>query len=461
MLEKETNSAASTLLTKETDSAVSTPAPSRRDVLKAGVAGGVALGAASLLGPGVVAEAAATKRVARATKKTQLKLMSWEMFQPTEKAAWSKVVDDFMAANPSIQVTWTGWPFSTFDQNVIAQAQAGQIDADVVQCPPELASTLITNYNLCLPLGSVAQSLGLTPNAAHKQFMSNGQLYALGILEVAFLLAYDARILKAAGFSAPPATLDEWVAVSKKVTHAPNQFGTFLINNAAAAADWWNQLQNWPLGFGGVWAKGKTLTINSPQNVAAMEYWLKLLNASGIAGSSETALQKLFNNDQIAMTFSVGYGSATLKALAPKLYPNLRSAPPPWPGKKAISRLHPMVVLKTSPNADAAMELVKWCISPKNLYYVTVQNGYPRIPYTNFAEKVPQYTAFENTLPWGTGFSQTNYVGESDVFGAYTFAYAQVGNIVCSNMEKAVSGSSSVKAALDAAQAQAMGSIHL
>jgi multiple sugar transport system substrate-binding protein len=387
--------------------------------------------------------------------------MSWEMFQVTEKAAWAKVVNDFMAAHPSIRVTWTGWPFPTFDQNVIAQAQAGRVDADVVQCPPELASTLITNYNLCVPLGSIAQSLGLIPNAAHEQFRLNGQLYALGILEVAFLLQYDARILKAAGFAAPPTTLDEWLTITKKVTRPPHQFGVALINNVAAAAEWWNQLQNWPLGFGGVWAKGKTLTINSPQNVAAIEYWLKLLNASGLKGSTSTVLTKLYYNDQIAMNFAVGYGSAVLKQVAPKLYPHLRSAPPPWPGKKAIARLHPMVVLKTSKNVDAAMELVKWCVEPKNLYYVTLQNGYPLIPYTNFAEKVPQYTAFEKSLPWGAGFSGTNYVGEADILGEYTYAYAQLGNIICTNVEKAVSGSSSVKAALDSAQAQAKESLHL
>ena len=63
--------------------------------------------------------------------------MSWEQFEPSEIAAWKKVINNFMAANPSIQVNWTGWPFATYDQQVITQAQAGQVAADVVQCPPE------------------------------------------------------------------------------------------------------------------------------------------------------------------------------------------------------------------------------------------------------------------------------------------------------------------------------------
>lgn len=433
---------------------------SRRRLLQLGGAALAAGMSGSVLDTAANA-AASAPRIVRAKKKTHLKLMSWEMFEVTEKAAWAHVINEFNRTHPSINVSWTGWPFSTFDQNVIAQAQAGHVDADVVQCPPELASTLITNYNLCVPLGSLAHQAGLTPNAAHHQFVSKGQLYALGILEVAFVLSYDARILREAGFHKPPASLEEWLTITKKVTHPPHQFGVDLINTAAAAADWWNQLQNFPLGFGGVWAKGKKITINSPQNVKAIEYWLKLLKASGLAGTSETALTKLYYDDRIAMNFSVGYGSVTLKQVAPKLYKNLRSAPPPWPGKKAIARLHPMVVLKTSPNVEAAMELVKWCIQPKNLWYVTKQNGYPLVPYTNFAEKIPQYTAFEKSLPWLRGFSQTNYVGESDILGDYTFAYAQIGNIICNNVEKAVSGSSSVKAALDSAQTQAQESLHL
>src|ERR1700729_737575 len=394
-------------------------------------------------------------------KKTQLTLMSWEMFEPGETKAWHKIVDEFMVANPSIEVKWTGWPFANYDQNVIAQAQAGHVDADVVMCPPELGSTLIMDYNLCEPIGDIAKSLGLVPNAAHEQFVVDGKLYLLGVLEVAFLLAYNQKKLKAGGFDAAPPTPDEWLTMTEKLTHPPKQYGTLLINTAAAAADMWNQLQNWPLGFGGVWASGKTLTIDSPQNVKAIQFWVDLVKASGLAGTSEAALDKLWYGNQIASQFTVGFGSAALKQLAPELYPDLRSAPPPWPGKKAIARVAGNVVLKTSKNVEAAKELTKWMITPENLFYVTKQNGYPLIPYANFAEKVPAYTAFENSLPWLRGFNETNYVGEADILGDYVFAYAQLGNLIATNVEKAVSGSATVQEALQSAQSAAQSSLHL
>ncbi len=381
--------------------------------------------------------------------------MSWEQFEEGEKVAWNKVISDFTAANPNIEVSWTGWPFATFDQNVIAQAQAGGIDADVVMCPPELASALINKFQMCVPLQSIAQDLKLTPIPAHEQFQSGNDLFALGVIDVPFGLTYDEALLKSAGFNAPPTTLDEWTSQAKALTKAPNQYGVALLNSVADQADWWNQLQNFPLAYGGAWASGKTLQFTSDPVIKAMKYWVNLLTVGGPKGSSEAAITKLWQSDRIAMNLNVAAGLNSLKTLAPKLYPNLRSAPPPWPGNKAIARLHPVVVLKSSKNQQAAMELVKFMITPKTLYDVTTANGYPIIPFSNFGDYEPDYQKYLDTTPWMSGYLKTNYVGEFDILGDYTFVYAQIGQIICKAMSNAVSGGTSVEDAMAAAQKQA------
>jgi ABC-type glycerol-3-phosphate transport system substrate-binding protein len=186
-----------------------------------------------------------------------------------------------------------------------------------------------------------------------------------------------------------------------------------------------------------------------------MKLWMQLLNNSGPKGSSEAAITKLWQSDRIAMNLNVAAGLNSLKTLAPKLYPNLRSAPPPWPGQKAIARLHPVVVLKDSKNQAAALELVKWMITPKNLYDVTTTNGYPIIPFSNFGDFEPRYATYLKTTPWMSGYLATNYVGEHDILGDYTVVYAQIGQIIIKAMANAVSGGSSVESALAAAQTQA------
>ncbi len=129
---------------------------SRRRVLQ----GGAALAAAGVTSPLWAGTAGAATRnlnsfgpfsTRHSVKKTNLTLMTWELFEPQEIGAWKKSVAQFEAANPSISVSWVGWPFATYDQNVIAQAQAGHVAADVVMCPPELASTLIDDYGILHP----------------------------------------------------------------------------------------------------------------------------------------------------------------------------------------------------------------------------------------------------------------------------------------------------------------------
>jgi ABC-type glycerol-3-phosphate transport system substrate-binding protein len=387
--------------------------------------------------------------------KITLNLMSWEQFEVGEKAAWFKVISGFEAAHPNVTVKWVGWPFATYDQNVVTQAEAGSIDADVVMCPPELASALISKFNMCEPLQSITDALKLTPIPAHEQFKNGSNLEGLGVIDVPFALTYDQQLLKKAGIAQPPTTLDEWLSSAQKLTNSPNTFGVALLNSVADGADWWNQLQNFPLAYGGAWAKGKTLTFTSEPVVNSIKYFVELLTKGGPKGSSEAAITKLWESDRIAMNLNVAAGLTTLKTLAPKLYPNLRSAPPPWPGKKAIARLHPVVVLKDSKNKDAAMELVKWMVTPKNLYAVTTANGYPIIPYSNFGQYEPAYAGYLKNTPWMSGYLETNYVGEVDILGDYTIVYSQIGEIIIKAVANAVSGGQSVEAALAAAQKQA------
>ncbi len=436
---------------------------SRRRLLKGAAAVAAAgAGAAALGGPAGASTAAksfGSYASRRSVKKTTLTLMSWEPFEPPEIGAWKHITKTF-TEKTGIGVTWTGWPFANYDANVIAQAEAGHIDADVVQCPPELGSTLIQLFNLCEPVGDIAKEVGLVPNPAHKQFEVNGHLYLLGILEVAFLLAYDKRILHAGGFSGPPETAEAWLEMTKKLTHG-NQYGTLLINDAAAGNDSWNTLQNFPLGFGGAWAKGRNLTIDSKENIQAVQFYVDLVKASGLAGTVEAELDKLWYNAQIATDFTVGFGAASLKAIAPGLFPTLASGPAPWAGHKAIARLHGNVVLKTGKHLDASYELCKWMIEPSNLWYVTKQNGYPVIPYSNFGDVIKGYNGFQDASPWIGGFSKTNYVGEADILGDYVFAYTEIGDLIGQNVVKAISGSGTVTEALQAAQQQAKESIHL
>jgi ABC-type glycerol-3-phosphate transport system substrate-binding protein len=145
----------------------------------------------------------------------------------------------------------------------------------------------------------------------------------------------------------------------------------------------------------------------------------------------------------------------SLKTLAPQLYPHMKSAPFPFPGHKAASRLHPLIVLKSSKNLEAAKEFVKFLITPKNLYYLNKTNGYPIIPYSNFSKFEPGYEPFLKSQPWASGFLAGDFVGEGTLFGEYVFAFSELQQIVLQNMSLAITGSVTVEDAMHSAQSQA------
>ena len=124
------------------------------------------------------------------------------------------------------------------------------------------------------------------------------------------------------------------------------------------------------------------------------------------------------------MNFSVAAGLSSLAKVGAGLLPPDAQRAAAVAGSKAIERLHPVIVNNKSKYIPEAMALVKYLVTPANLYWITVNNGYPVIPYTNFGEIIPAYAKYLKTI-WLKGYEETNYVGEFQILGNYTYAYAR------------------------------------
>ena len=241
--------------------------PTRRQLL----AGGAALGG------GALASSFMGGRV-RAADRKALKVMSWEQFQPGEKDGWNALFDKFNQSQSEYMVDWTGWPAGQYISNVVIQAQAGGIDADVLMAMPDLAAQVIRKFKLAEPLDSIVEELGITPSGGHDFLRQDGKLYGLSAIDVNFALVYNKALFDKAGVQ-PATSQDEWVATTAKLTHRPDQFGIALTNNISDGGEWWFQLQNFCLPYDGKWAEGKTPLANSPETVKGMELWKALYEA--------------------------------------------------------------------------------------------------------------------------------------------------------------------------------------
>src|SRR5262249_44753469 len=115
-----------------------------------------------MAGAAVVGAAAAmplTVRRSFAQDRVTLKVMSWEQFQPGEKDGWNALFDKFNQSQSKYKVEWTGWPVAQYAANVVIQAQAGGIDADVLMGLPDLAAQMIRKYKVVEPLDPIVKDL--------------------------------------------------------------------------------------------------------------------------------------------------------------------------------------------------------------------------------------------------------------------------------------------------------------
>ena len=189
--------------------------PTRRQLL----AGAAALGATALT--------PSFSRRAYADDRKVLKVMSWEQFQPGEKDGWNALFEKFNQSQNKYKVEWTGWPAGQYISNVVIQAKAGGIDADVLMAMPDLAAQVIRKFKLAEPLDSIVSELGITPSGGHEFLKQDGKLYGLSAIDVNFALVYNKALFDKAGVQ-PATSQDEWIETTKKLTHRPDQFGIAL-----------------------------------------------------------------------------------------------------------------------------------------------------------------------------------------------------------------------------------------
>src|SRR5262249_6697679 len=118
------------------------------------------LGGAAIAGGALAASSLGIGRV-RAGDRIPLQVMSCEQFQPGEKDGWNQLFKKFNDSQSKYWVDWTGWPAGQYISNVVIQAQAGGIDADVLMAMPDLAAQVIRKFKLAEPLDPIVKDLGI------------------------------------------------------------------------------------------------------------------------------------------------------------------------------------------------------------------------------------------------------------------------------------------------------------
>jgi len=417
---------------------------SRRDFLK--ITGAAAGAASSMALPKI-----SFPTFIRQTK-MELNLLTWFWKEPGRGDAWRMMIKKFHDEQTDIHINESGYGENDYFQQILVQAKSGKIDGDMFTETPDGFLRLMTAGHT-ISLEDVVKKAGVTLSKAQDMLRKDGEVNGLDIVTVRFGLLYNKGLLDKAGLS-EPTSIDDWVAGVKALTDkANNQFGIFSPHVASDPFSTWFTLEQWPVLYDGVWAKGKTPLLTSDPVINGLKLFKTMFDYMPQGTDAATA-NKLFGGSQIAQDLVVSAAVNEWKNSTddPDLYGKLRSAKPFWPGGKGITRIHPICVnANTEPEKQAASkEFLSWLYKKEN-YQQLLEGCLDVIPAIEGGIR-PEYRA---TLTWADGYDATNAITVPDTLGDFVLFNDELGQIVVPHFQEVLSGSTSVEDAMAAAQTEA------
>lgn len=224
-------------------------------------------------------------------------IVIWHGYRGGEKAAFEGVVEDFNKANGGkIHATTLAVPYDAFADKITAAVPRGK-GPDVFIFAQDRLGGWIAAGNTVEPLDFYldAPTKGRYLRATLDAMTYQGNIYGLPLNFKTITLIYNKKLVPT-----PPKTTAELAATARKLTNA----GAGKFGLAYWYSDFYYHaaLMN---GFGGGVFKGRTPTLNSPQNVQSLNFLLTWIKAGFMPSEPSTALiTSLFNSGKAAMVFS-------------------------------------------------------------------------------------------------------------------------------------------------------------
>jgi len=290
----------------------------------------------------------------------ELVFANWQWLEPSRgEQIWS-AVSGYQQANPKAQLKKQEITRKDFENTMKTQLGGGA-GPDVLVIPdsffPELAKArLLEPLDGAVPAGNKPALNGT--NQAGKW---EGKQVAFSWEVVNYAFFWNTAILAKAGVSAPT-TPDELVGAATTIKQKTGVTGFAVRHQMNEETVWWTDFANWPYGFGGGWSKDGKLTIDSPENIAAVKAYKKVYDSGAFAkGDDASTFRSKFKEGKIAMMidnssalFTMVNGNATVPSATVKS----SRLPFPTPGSSQVGVY--IGINKNSKNKALAKDFLKW-----------------------------------------------------------------------------------------------------
>jgi multiple sugar transport system substrate-binding protein len=289
------------------------------------------------------------------------------------------------------------------------------------------------------------------PDSALSAVTYQGKLYGMPWFNSSKHLFYNEKLLKDAGFNAPPTTLDEFVEQAKAATRQ-GQWGSVWSwkQSEALICDWVAIM--FTKKDAQLLDKDGKATFNTTGGTEALQWMVDMLYTHKAADPAsleytEDDVKKAFFTGTVALTYNwegtLPDGNDPSKS---KAAPNVKIAL--LPGSKdvkssSINGSEGWAILKVAKNKDAALKLVEYMVSPAWQKKSAIIHG----DYPVLASLYSDPDLAKNVQDFATYGEQFKYLAVRPQVANYT----QASDIIQKHLHEALLQKASPKDAMDAA----------
>ena len=219
-------------------------------------------------------------------------LILWHGLTGADGAVFAELLQQFSEANPDICLNSEGYGWDVFFQKYPTAVAAGTPPDMVIFHAAEVNQ--MASEGLMTPMDDIIFNDGTLDKANFNEALINGitvdgQTMAVPFDNHGWLLWYNTKLMEDAGLDPEvlPANGEEFIAMAQQLTtdingKHPNEEGFDKDNVDVWAIDYtWPRFTIpttlWQFGGGVISDDGTTATLNSPESVAAVQFWHDLM----------------------------------------------------------------------------------------------------------------------------------------------------------------------------------------
>lgn len=377
-----------------------------------------------------------------------LSVATWQFLEPTRGDALFDTINGYTTENPDVTIEKVEIARADYEKTLSTQFGAGA-GPDVFVIPdayfPQLADA-----GLLEPLDDVVSEANPTGlRNINDNYVVDGSQLGLVWEVVPYSLFWNPDILTAAGVE-PPTTVDELITAAATITETTGKTGFSVRHQMNEETPWWTDQSNWEFGYGGEWSDGEKLTIDSDENIAAVEAFKSVYDSPGFGkGQDASTYRSAFAAGELGMAID---NSSAVMTLVGDAVPadKIGSAVLPFPEGGSAYAGFAIGINANSKNKEAAKDFIKWMLTDD------AQQGLADTLFPSaIATEVDASDELVSANPWVGAFHEQVKNASSVIIAGFEGDTSAIRTIVLTQIERVLTEGMSAEEALAEAQKQA------